>query len=444
MRAAWILVIVAACGDNPAPETTVGAVSGQRLALQWYGFPDGVRQPEPDEFYDRALHARCAPRTWADQTVRCVPLADQAAFGDDLCTEPVGRGVSIDEPTHFIGYDQVGDEVRPVRVYPAGDELDTIKRYYLRWGAECLGPYADPDEVTYYALGPELGGGDLVALHERELGEGRLALRLRESDDGMRVPLGLRDRTLAADCRPGVRDDGTVRCEPDADTEVSYFRDPACSQPVVAVHAEAPVPVLARMDGPSGCTDYYAVGEAVATTLYQRQGDTCMAQVLVPPPQAFAIGEPLELVTFARTLEPGDGRLQRVVLDDGELQIFDDVLFDRATRADCRRYRFEDGVTRCIPTALASSFQLYTPTCAVPVEVAELPPRSCQRPAFAATTTAGGLQLRAIGDRAGEPLHTWNFGPCRPYVADPGQTVHLLGPPIDPTAFAGALYYGER
>ena len=80
----------------------------------------------------------------------------------------------------------------------------------------------------------------------------------------------------------------------------------------------------------------------------------------------------------------------------------------------------------------------------MPVDVALVAQRSCQRPAFAAANTAAGLVVHAIGDRAGEPLHTWNFGPCRPYVAAPGQTVHLLGPPIDPSAFAAALYYGER
>jgi hypothetical protein len=80
----------------------------------------------------------------------------------------------------------------------------------------------------------------------------------------------------------------------------------------------------------------------------------------------------------------------------------------------------------------------------VPVDVALMPQRSCRRPGFAASNTAAGFAVHAIGDRASEPLYTWNDGPCRPYVAAPGMVVHLLGPAIDPTAFASALYYGER
>lgn len=445
MKRLAIVALCAACGDDRPPAPVLGAVSGSRLALQWYGFPDGVRQPEPDEFYDRALHARCSPRAWADGVVRCVPEADQAAYLDDACTQPVGRGVAIEEPTHFIGYDLVDDELRPARLYIAGDELDTVKRYYLRLGGECFGPYLDPDDVHYHGVLGELGGGDLMTLHERTEGDGRLALRLRESEDGMRVPLGLRDQALDADCAATLRDDGEVRCEPVDAAPALYFRDPACAEPVVAVSGNGEPPALARVSAPSGCADYRAVGEELATPLYRREGDTCTPVAIVPPPRVFALAAPVELMALQRTLEPGGGRLQRVLLGDGELQVFDDVLHDTATRADCRRHDFdgEDGI-RCVPAALANAFELYTPTCAVAVDVALLPQRSCRRPAFAAASTAAGLELHAIGDRAAEPLHTWNFGPCRPYVAAPGNTVHLLGPAIDPTAFAGALYYGER
>lgn len=445
MRWLAALAICAACGDDRPPAPVHGAVSGARLALQWYGFPDGVRQPEPDEFYDRVLHARCAPRAWVDGVVRCVPDADQAAYLDDACTQPVGRGVSIEEPTHFIGHDLVDGQLWPARLYIAGDELDTVKRYYLRLGSDCQGPYFDPEDVQYFGVLGELGGGDLVALRERTEGDGRLALQVRESDDGMRVPLGLRDQALDADCAAVVRDDGEVRCEPIDATPATYFRDPACAEPVVAVGGGDEPPALAQVTEPSGCAAYREVGDELAPALYRREGDACTPVAIVPPPRVFALGAPVAPLPLERTLEPGGGRLQRVVLGDGEMQVYDDVLYDHATRADCRRHRFEgeDGV-RCIPAALAAAFLLYTPTCAVAVDVTLVPQRSCRRPAFAAATTAAGLELHAIGDRAGEPLHVWNFGPCRPYVATPGTTVHLLGPAIDPTAFAGALYYGER
>jgi hypothetical protein len=43
-----------------------------------------------------------------------------------------------------------------------------------------------------------------------------------------------------------------------------------------------------------------------------------------------------------------------------------------------------------------------------------------------------------------EPLFDGSGAVCRPYVAAAGSTLHLLGPPIDPTAFAPAIRFGAR
>lgn len=448
MRCAALLAVVlagAACGDNARQEPVLTARSGSRLALQWYGYADGTRQPEANELYDTLLHTRCAVRPWEDGVVRCVPVADDAVFTDAACTTMIGRGLTIDEPTHFLVRALVDDEVRPVRLYQAGDEVDAVDQFFHQQGETCLGPFFNPPGITYHEVLGEIAAVDLVAIHDGELGDGRLALRVRETDDGVWLPLGLRDRELDVACTAVPRPDGGATCEPAEAAPAEYFRDPACAEPVVVVSEEAPVPAIARLVEPAGCARYHAVGAELSTSLYRRDGETCRPATVAPPSRVFAVDAALELPALERTVETlGDRRLQRIIVDDGAVRVFDQRLFDTAMRADCRRHRFDDDVTRCIPATVATALRLFTPTCVVAVDVAELPVRACERPEFAATTAAAGLQLHAIGAPVVGPLHHWSGGQCRPYAVADGFELHALGPALDPTAFMAALYFGER
>ena len=111
MIARWVALVVAcaACGDNlPAGPELIIAVSGTRLAVQKYRYDDGTELAVGNELYDTELHARCRSQRWIDDTVRCVPVVDEAVYSDAACTELVGLGRTIEKPTHFVAYDQIG------------------------------------------------------------------------------------------------------------------------------------------------------------------------------------------------------------------------------------------------------------------------------------------------------------------------------------------------
>ena len=83
MKAAgWVLLVLAACGDNVLVDPVTDAISGTRIKLQGYRYDDGTEQTEPFEYYDTLVHTTCRAVTWADGVVRCGPVADEALYTD--------------------------------------------------------------------------------------------------------------------------------------------------------------------------------------------------------------------------------------------------------------------------------------------------------------------------------------------------------------------------
>ena len=443
-----LVLAAAACGDDLPRETVVGAHSGNRLMLQKYRFTDGTEQAVGDEFFDRALHTRCTPREWDDGGFRCVPVADDAVYADPTCEQLMGRAFMEADPTHFLLRELIADEeTPPPRVVRAGGRRAATSQYYLRYGDACAGPYVDPPDTSrFYDVRDEVPAGDLVTLTEREVGDGRLALRLRESADGLQVPVGMRDRELDLPCTVVNDADGGARCEPGPVAAADHYRDPSCREPVIVTIVLSTTPSLARVVEPDGCAGFRPVGELIVTALYRRDGVQCVPVPVTPELRVFALGPPLEVAALTREIEDVPGRrLQQMVLADGDLRFHSDVLYDTAIRADCRRLTLAADVIRCLPADLSSSTLLYrATTCAAGAPMAEMAGASCRRPGFAIAGGETGLEVRAIGDPAPGPLYEWSFGQCVPYAAAPGVTVHALGPPIDLEAFAGAIYFGER
>jgi hypothetical protein len=443
MNARWLLGVLGcvACGDSIQREEVITASSGSRIALQLYRYDDGTEQPESNEFYDKDQRTLCTAQQYIDGILRCVPTADEAVYIDPTCTRLLGRAQTNGNPTHFIAHD--AQNGLPARVFQAGELTTPITQYYAKGDTMCFGPFTSPNDLAYFRLGAEINASSLASLHDDELGTARIGLMIRETDDGLRVPLGLRDRDLGIDCTPALQVDGRIRCEPTEAVPVKSFLDPACREPVLVVEDGFPIPKLATMVEPSGCTSYYPVGVEVSPPIYRLQGDTC-SQIPTFGRHVFSVGAAIETPVLGRTVEAVAGRrLQHIVLDDGDLTFMDQHLFDTATRADCERYKFSD-MTRCIPANLAVTNTLFTTACSMPVAVAELPQRTCNRPVFAGSPSADGIDIRAIGDRAAATLFQIDTGTCLPYVIPPDTDLRTLGPPLDPKTFVGSIYFGER
>lgn len=437
-----LCLALAACGDNLARDLEIEPISGSRLQLTWALYDDGSRQLDPDAFYDVRIHARCTPRRWIDDVVRCVPDADDAVFRDSGCTVAVGRVRTIEKPTHFLHYELRGTDWVPARVFRAGLEKVELALHWKLLGGTCTGPFLAPRRnETYFEIAAEIGGEELVAFDDIELGDERLALRLRTTADGVRAPLGLRDRELAVDCAPSSSASGSVACEPLDYADATRFADAECREPAVA--SEAP-PAIARVVEPSGCAAYHAVGAEVDSLLYRRDGDRCVRAVLPDGQRAFLVGERLELPAVERVVEARAGsRLHRVLLVDGELRFAHDRLHDSATRADCQPLAWGDGL-RCVPVAHVPARMLFAPGCAFEVRLAELPERSCDRPSFAVARTPDVLDVHAIGDAFTGEAYEQTAAGCVRYAPPFGVSLRELGPPLDPDTFVRGYAIGER
>jgi hypothetical protein len=436
----WLALVIAcaACGDNLPRDDVFTAVSGSRLTLQTYRYEDGTEQTVANEFYDLQLHARCAARPWTDGAVRCVPVADDVEFFDPACTMLVGIDRTGGKPSFFVA----SAGTAPIHVYRAGASLQVITQYYAITNGVCAATPA-PFGTVAYVLGDELDGTTQAELHDREVGEGRIALVVRESDDGVRVQAGLRDRMLGVGCAARARSDGSVVCEPLGAAAAAYFHDPGCSEPVVAVAAATP-PAFASVIEPTGCASYHGIGADLAPPIYRRDASGCTA---VDPPSNLrlrAVEAAVELPTVSRTLENARGRrLQHIVLDadlGSGLRVVDDRLHDTTNATDCTPRALRDG-TRCIPVNLAAVGTFYTAGCTTQLRVAELPQRPCEPIGFAGTTRP--FQIRSVGDPV-STVFVLDGTDCAPYSGLPGNVLRVLGPPIDVTQFPAAIYYGER
>ncbi len=440
MTRAALLVLLAACGDQIAGDNVLEPTSGTRLKLEWYLYEDGTRQVEPDTFYDTVLHARCEPRPYADGTTRCLPFVDEALYIDETCENVVGRGTTLDrtEPTHFIGYDRIDGELLPARVYAALAPREPIREYYEVRDGACEGPFATASDLTYYTLG---GAFDLVELRDERVDGERISVRMRHTDDGVRLPVGVDDRARDAACLPEIDRDGSVVCVPTSLAPSMHFRDVACAAPVLALAEGAPLPDAVTIASPAGPTRYHALGAGYAGPVYELRGDRCERADLGEV-RVFELGAPLDLPRLEREVDDAPNRrLQRITLRDAALAVADDRLYDSAIRADCRREVIAHTV-RCLPAVTTPAQLHFYAGCTLERSVAELPAGHDVK--FAMALTEAGTELYAIGAALSEPVFGYEIGECRPYTPRSGETLHALGPALRPDAFARGVRYGER
>ena len=434
----------AACGDGLPDDDPITAVSGSRLAVQWYRYTDGALQPGP-ALYDLAEHTACEPATMRDGVGRCVPIADEAVYVDATCTALAGRQQLLNGPTHFWLHERIGGRPVVVGLFRAGARIADVGRFWERRDDVCLGPFDSPDGVIYRALTGEVPSESLPVLRERELGDGPVVLVVRDSDDGLRLPLRLRDRARNLPCTPMLRPDGTSVCAPTSAPPATAFGDPTCEEPAVVVPIDALVPTVVATVDPSGCPSYRVLGPELGAPVYRRPFGFCAPVTLAQGDRVFAVGAPAALPALERTVEAVAGRrLQRVALFDGSQRVVDDLLFDTATRASCRRHQDPGAVTRCIPADLPPATLARVDCTAGDFGVVEVPVRTCQKLAFASLVVGDRLEVHTIGATVLEPLVRFDGELCQALVPTPGTEVRALGPALEPDTFLGAISFGER
>lgn len=438
------LLVLAACGDDVRREPVVAPVSGSRLKLEWFFYGDGSKDPNPEAFFDTELHTRCSPQLWSDGVLRCAPVADDAVYTNATCTELVGRGDQIAKPTFFLGHEQVAGVRSPAHLYHAGSDTTVPSSIYERIDGTCVGPRLTQPDVPYFEVQDEVLATDMVVFHDSSVAaDERLDLEVRETDDGLHLPLGLRDRTLALACHAIERAGGAV-CEPTSVPTAFHFADPGCETPALGVPVSQPAPAIARSTGLDGCTVDRAVG-ASAPVLYTRIGATCQVVPGGGGLRAYTLGAEISLAPLERRVVPDRAhRLLQIVIGAGSERLLDEWMYDTATRLDCRRATFDDAV-RCIPAVTIPATTLFAQGCTLAIPVAELTEPACTPTGFATTTSElGVLELRAIGEPLSSPLYSMDTGSCAPYIAAPGRVVHAVGPPIPTETFVGGHAAGER
>jgi hypothetical protein len=447
-----VLSVLCACGDNIARDASFEPTSGTRLKLEGYAYLDGSRQWATGRYYDADLHARCTPQRWADDVLRCVPQADEAVFLDELCEMPIGRTFAPDDdedppPAFFIARTVVAGVSLPARLFRARQPTDPPAMYFLPDAGGCAGPFATPAAARHFLVGSE---ANAVALESAEHGEGRLALRMHVTADGLRAPLALHDRELAIDCRPAAPGD-EVPCEPIDAPVAAHFLDPTCTTSAVAVPADTAIAAVARLDDEvSGCPAFHVTGLEHAGDIFVRDRGFCIRVPRATNRRYLAVAEPAQVATVSLDIDRlDDRRLQRMWLSTDGLFALHDRMFDTATRAVCVD-RTSAGLTRCLPPSTLFGPRLYRLDCAVPVRASPVPQRACVHAGFATRPTRApdevpeavhAIQVPYVGEAL---YHVDPTGFCAPYVPEPGHVLHALGPSLPDDTFAVGVPFGAR
>ncbi|HEY5922091.1 MAG TPA: hypothetical protein VIV11_10495 [Kofleriaceae bacterium] len=418
MRGLWLpFVLLAGCGDD-LPEDGEGVRSGSRLRITWFDF-DGTRQWQPEEgfrfvdrrfvdgevYFDRQRDEPCSPQPWLDGITRCTPeveVVDRKYFTDDLCTMRVTENPQIYK--YVADYDPKCNVQRRWHVYPIVAVIPRPQLFYLTTRGDCLPSPSSALEVG--VLGAEVGPERFATVTMTANSDDRIAIRSRESDDGMRLPLGLRDKYLGDSKLAG---EVVLPLAPQITTASSlFYADAACTRAYLRVDAGCAAPQNALVDG-----EYTAIGErATAIPAYSLATGSCAPLVNPTDGDYFEvkIANPIELVTLAVSVDEypvARIRLQHAVGEGVRARVR--ALHDTQFATDCVPRKFPDDVYRCMPDPQHHELfpAFIDATCETTIDVARaVPPHPRPRLAVVDNTLlGGGLRLFEVGDAVTEPLY---------------------------------------
>ncbi len=442
MRGLWLWLLLAACGDNIVDVD--GARSGSRLKLRWFEPEDGVRQWEAtpgttirdghlantEVFYDEQLHLMCSAELWADGTTRCTPpleLTDLKLFGDPGCTFQISQHP---DQFGFLGeLDYQCGQLRIARAYPVTRTMKfgTIYRHDLDGACR---PAASEDRELGVLGDPVSPSTFATIVTSTSHDDERVQIRYHESDDGMRLPIGLQDELLG----PAVL--RQMYAIPDRPAQEWFWTDADCSgESVVRVEAGCPAPVSAYW-WPDEVGRYSRVAERVTPSTVYREGPTgCTAEPHEDSDYYRIIEERLPLADMVTVPdEDPDRRIRVVAASTGTRRARTGVLLD--TRfGDCAFYKFPDGAFRCAPLsegAFHHSGMFSDAACQVPIDVASTgflyrgyQPSTLLLDELASSS---GVEIRDISERYRGPIYNLQEQ-CMPF--DFGSDWRRVGRVVD-------------
>jgi hypothetical protein len=318
--------------------------------------------------YDRELGEDCVFGPAADGSLRCLPEASgavvaQAAllYGQSDCTDPIASIAQVGDtpPRYAMEPGTLEDDpcISVARYYRLGEELlVTGVTLYQQTDEGCVGVLAGDN--PHYEVTGDLAPDELVAGTERWGGGRHLAL-LIEGEDGSRWcdVSELQDSALDEHpCAPERAEDGMIRCLPRARTPVSAYADLECSEldafSVTSAECDSGYQYTSETAGTCGQNRIRARGAQV-TTLYEPEGEGCIAQALEDGQEVYRVGPAVSGSSFgelALVYRDLGKRLERREWDDGELSLPTAVWRDSALDTPCAFRPAADGVPRCLPT----------------------------------------------------------------------------------------------
>ncbi len=432
MRAALVLLAIAACGDD---EVGTPTKSGTRLALEWYQTDDGSRAPD-GTIYDRERDETCGLVSWNDGVYRCVNAPGSVVFADAACKQPLAFG----NPNQLAAqYDP--DFCSVSAVYQIAGPV-SAQQYYSLTQMGCTGPYTSNGLTS---VGASLDRARFAEVDLTEpFGDGRLQQQDYVSADGLRLLYGVVDTTLATSCAPN-----DASCSPYSLSD-QLFSDAACTQRVTSEYVNPcspPPKYYAEADAKcSNRIRHYALGARFTQQLYVIDGTTmtCKASTANPMLQYFAVGAEVSPAAMRIAIADAPGHRLQTMYDAGAgIAVPSGRMFDTQLDIECAFSQAADGFVRCLPSGASYGAWYSDAGCTQSIHVVFEPADdpSCG-PAPAAPTVALGYKTTGsdvrvvVGPYSGK-LYTGSSTSCTEYMPI-GTALYLAGDLADLTQFASA------
>jgi hypothetical protein len=391
MTRCWLVLALAACGDNDAEDAVRG---GSRIVVQWNIAEDGTREPT-GTLHDAELQEDCYPEDWADGSKRCTPSGGYIAYSDMQCSQRI-----------VIDAQATGD------VAGAWDDATCKLGHTYRVGASLgMGPYywksstgcTSTSSTMLWAAGAEIAPDTFAKLERVESNGGRLHGVHLASADGLVWPWQTIDSELGTPCSPGDH-----QCDPYATSGESYV-DAACTQAVAAAYTGCgDAPKLVSIPDSCGTSSHtYRLGEVVyPQALYTIDSNgVCKPSTIDAAAEYHAIGTELSLAETSRRYAEAPGRRLQQIYFAGSGIAVTAGLFDTEIGTPCMFDKATDGVQRCQPFYYGWTSYFSNPGCGTVVRVLSVSHAKAgctqpQPPPYAANYANNGTsEVRVVGAR---------------------------------------------